>query len=399
MTVRVAHITTIDQSLRYLLLNQLRSIADAGYQVTGISAPGPDVPAIEVRGIRHIAAPLTRRLTPFADLRALMRLYRIFRQEHFTIVHTHTPKPGLLGQLAARMAGVPVVINTIHGFYFHEHMPPAQRRFYITMERIAARCSDLVLSQSSEDLTTALRLGICPPERIQLLGNGIDIRRFDRSRVDPAHLAHIRQSLRLPPDVPVIGFVGRLVAEKGVIELARAVQQVQSHFGPVTLLIVGGVDRDKADALTPETIQEAAGVATCVFAGIRQDMPEMYALMDIFALPSYREGFPRAPMEASAMGIPCVVTDVRGCREAVEHGRNGFLAPLRDVDALARALVQLLQDESLRATMGDAGRRMALERFDEQQIFQRVIGAYRHLLHKKGLPTPESTIMPATSRA
>ncbi|MGC9041341.1 MAG: glycosyltransferase family 1 protein [Roseiflexus castenholzii] len=399
MTVRVAHITTIDQSLRYLLLNQLRSIADAGYQVTGISAPGPDVPAIEVRGIRHIAAPLTRRLTPFADLRALMRLYRIFRQEHFTIVHTHTPKPGLLGQLAARMAGVPVVINTIHGFYFHEHMPPAQRRFYITMERIAARCSDLILSQSSEDLTTALRLGICPPEQIQLLGNGIDIRRFDRSRIDPAHLAHIRQSLRLPPDVPVIGFVGRLVAEKGVIELARAVQQVQSHFGPVTLLIVGGVDRDKADALTPETIQEAAGVATCVFAGIRQDMPEMYALMDIFALPSYREGFPRAPMEASAMGIPCVVTDVRGCREAVEHGRNGFLTPLRDVDALARALVQLLQDESLRATLGDAGRRMALERFDEQQIFQRVIGAYRHLLHKKGLPTPESTIMPATSRA
>ncbi|GIW00311.1 glycosyltransferase family 4 protein [Roseiflexus sp.] len=399
MTVRVAHITTIDQSLRYLLLNQLRSIADAGYQVTGISAPGPDVPAIEVRGIRHIAAPLTRRLTPFADLRALMRLYRIFRQEHFTIVHTHTPKPGLLGQLAARMAGVPVVVNTIHGFYFHEHMPPAQRRFYITMERIAARCSDLILSQSSEDLATALRLGICPPERIQLLGNGIDIRRFDRSRVDPAHLAHIRQSLRLLPDVPVIGFVGRLVAEKGVIELARAVQQVQSHFGPVTLLIVGGVDRDKADALTPETIQAAAGAATCVFAGIRQDMPEMYALMDIFALPSYREGFPRAPMEASAMGIPCVVTDVRGCREAVEHGRNGFLTPLRDVDALAHALVQLLQDESLRATMGDAGRRMALERFDEQQIFQRVIGAYRHLLHKKGLPTPESTIMPATSRA
>lgn len=398
MTVRVAHVTTIDQSLRYLLLNQLRSITDAGYQVTGISAPGPDVPALEAHGIRHIAVPLTRRLTPLADLRALLRLYRVFRHERFTIVHTHTPKPGLLGQLAARMAGTPAVINTIHGFYFHEHMSPAQQRFYITMERIAARCSDLILSQSSEDLDTAVRLSICPPERIQLLGNGIDLRRFDRRRIDPAHLMRLRQTLGVPSGVPVIGFVGRLVAEKGMIELARAVQQVQSRVGPVTLLIVGGVDREKADALTPEDIQAAAGATTCVFAGVRQDMPEMYALMDIFALPSYREGFPRAAMEASAMGAPCVVTDVRGCREAVEHGRNGLLTPLRDVDALADALVRLVRDNDLRAAMGAAGRSMARERFDEQQVFQRVIGAYRRVLREKGIPAPESVAMPATSR-
>lgn len=398
MTVRVAHVTTIDQSLRYLLLNQMRSIADAGYQVTGISAPGPDVPALEAHGIRHIAVPLTRRLTPLADMRALLRLYRVFRRERFTIVHTHTPKPGLLGQLAARMAGTPAVINTIHGFYFHEHMPPAQQRFYITMERIAARCSDLILSQSSEDLETALRLGICSPERIQWLGNGIDIRRFDPGRIDPQRLAHLRRALGVPPDTPVVGFVGRLVAAKGVIELARAVQQVQSRVGPVTLLIVGGVDREKVDALTPEAIQAAAGTTTCVFAGVRQDMPEMYALMDVFALPSYREGFPRAAMEASAMGVPCVVTDVRGCREAVEHGRNGFLTPLHDVDALAEAIVRLLQDDNLRAAMGSAGRSMARERFDEQQVFQRVIGAYRRVLREKGLPAPESAAIPATSR-
>jgi uncharacterized membrane protein len=133
MTLRVAHITTVDQSLRYLLLNQMRSIAQAGYEVTGISAPGSDVPVIESMGIRHIAVPLTRRLSPLADLRALVQLYRIFRREQFTIVHTHTPKPGLLGQLAARMAGAPVVVNTVHGFYFHEHMPRLWREFYITI--------------------------------------------------------------------------------------------------------------------------------------------------------------------------------------------------------------------------------------------------------------------------
>ncbi|MFQ3632228.1 glycosyltransferase family 4 protein [Roseiflexus sp.] len=390
MNVRVAHITTIDQSLRYLLLNQMCTIAAAGYQVTGISAPGPDIPAIEARGIRHIAVPLTRRLTPLADLRALGHLYQIFRRERFTIVHTHTPKPGLLGQLAARMAGVPVVINTVHGFYFHEHMPRAWRQFYIALERIAARCSDLVLSQSSEDLDTAIRLGICPPERIQLLGNGIDIQRFDRRRVDPAHLAQVRRSLGLQEGTPVVGFVGRLAAEKGVLELARAMQQVQSCHGPVTLLIVGGSDREKEGAITSKDIQTAAGAVRCVFAGVRQDMPEMYALMDIFALPSYREGFPRAPMEASAMGIPCVVTNVRGCREAVEDGRNGILVPLRDIDALAEALVRLLHNHDLHRAMGQSGRTIACERFDEQQVFRRVISAYHHLLHQKGLPAPEA---------
>jgi glycosyltransferase involved in cell wall biosynthesis len=396
MTLRVAHITTVDQSLRYLLLNQMRSIAQAGYEVTGISAPGSDVPVIESMGIRHIAVPLTRRLTPFADLRALVHLYRIFRREQFTIVHTHTPKPGLLGQLAARMAGVPVVVNTVHGFYFHEHMPRLWREFYITMERIAARCSDLVLSQSREDLDTAIRLGICPRERIQLLGNGIDIQRFDRNRVDPATLAHLRSTLGLPPDVPVIGFVGRLVVEKGILELALAVQQVQSRFGPVTLLIVGGVDREKPDALIPDDIRAACGAASCVFAGVRQDMPDMYALMDIFALPSYREGFPRAPMEASAMGVPCVVTNVRGCREAVEHERNGLIVPLRDVDALAEALIRLLRDHDRRRAMGDAGRRMAREQFDERLVFQRVLAAYHRLLHEKGVQASESA---ATGKA
>ena len=392
MTLRVAHITTVDQSLRYLLLNQMRSIAQAGYEVTGISAPGSDVPVIESMGIRHIAVPLTRRLTPLADLRALVHLYRIFRREQFTIVHTHTPKPGLLGQLAARMAGVPVVVNTVHGFYFHEHMPRLWREFYITMERIAARCSDLVLSQSREDLDTAIRLGICPRERIQLLGNGIDIQRFDRNRVDPATLAHLRSTLGLPSGVPVIGFVGRLVVEKGILELARAVQQVQSRFGPVTLLIVGGVDREKAGALNHEDIQAAAGTATCIFAGVRQDMPDMYALMDVFALPSYREGFPRAPMEASAMGAPCVVTNVRGCREAVEHERNGLIVPLRDVDALAEALIRLLRDHDRRRAMGDAGRRMAREQFDERLVFQRVLAAYHRLLNEKGVQVSESAV-------
>ena len=146
------------------------------------------------------------------------------------------------------------------------------------------------------------------------------------------------------------------------------------------LLIVGPYDEEKPDALRPDVAERYGVAANCRFVGMRNDMPELYALMDVLVLPSYREGFPRAPMEASAMGVPALVTDIRGCREAVQHGENGLRFPVGDSDALARALIELLGDETRRAEMGVAGRRMAEERFDEQKVFDRVLGEYERLL-------------------
>lgn len=388
----IAHITTIDQSLRYLLLNQLRSLQEAGYRVVGISAAGPEVPVIEAAGVRHIAVPMTRRLNPLADLASLRQLYRVMRRERFTIVHTHTPKPGLLGQLAARWAGVPVVVNTLHGFYFHEHMPPAQRRFYIATERVAARCSDVILSQNHEDIQTATRERIGSPDRIRYLGNGIDLRRFDPAAVSPAEMERVRAEIGLPAAAPVVGFVGRLVREKGLPELLAALRVVRESVSDVHLLVVGRIDAHKADAMTPD-MARAYGIADrCHFAGVRQDMPALYALMDVFVLPSHREGFPRAPMEASAMQVPCVVTDIRGCRETVQHGQNGLLVPLGDVPALARGIAQLLADAPAARRMGETGRRLALERFDERRVFATVQAEYARLLREKGLSCPQGVV-------
>ena len=185
---RVAHVTTVDLSLRYLLLNQLRRIQDEGYEVFGVSADGSDVAEVEARGIPHFAVPMTRRFTPVADLRALWALIQLMRRERFDVVHTHTPKAGLLGQLAARLSGVPVVVNTLHGFYFHEDSKPVPKRFYIWMERIAATCSDTILSQNREDMATAVAEHIAKPEQLKWLGNGIDLRRFDRRRLTDASL-------------------------------------------------------------------------------------------------------------------------------------------------------------------------------------------------------------------
>ncbi|MBW1907530.1 MAG: glycosyltransferase, partial [Deltaproteobacteria bacterium] len=189
---RVAHVTTVDLSLRYLLLNQLQRIQNEGYEVFAISADGPEVPVIEAAGIRHFAVPMTRRVTPIADLRCLWELVRIMRRERFDVVHTHTPKAGLLGQLAARIAGVPIVANTLHGFYFHDDTKPLARRFYIWMERVAAKCSDTILSQNREDMATAITEHIASPERLKWLGNGIDVARFDRQRLTDSSLQDLR---------------------------------------------------------------------------------------------------------------------------------------------------------------------------------------------------------------
>jgi len=376
----VAHVTTVDLSLRYLLLNQLQRIQDEGYEVFAISADGPDVPVVEATGIHHFAVPMTRRITPIADLRCLWDLVRIMRRERFDVVHTHTPKAGLLGQVAARLAGVPIVINTLHGFYFHDDSKPVARRFYIWMERVAAKCSDTILSQNREDMATAIAERIASPAQLQWLGNGIDIARFDRRRLAQSSLDALRRNLDIDANAPVIGFVGRLVEEKGILDLLEAARLVIDAIPTAQLLIVGPHDEEKPDALRPEVAVRYGIAANCRFVGMRDDMPELYALMDVLVLPSYREGFPRAPMEASAMGVPALVTDIRGCREAVEHGENGLRFPVGDSDALARALIELLGDDARRAEMGATGRRMAEERFDEQKVFDRVLREYERLL-------------------
>lgn len=389
--MRIAHITTVDLSLRYLLLNQLASLRDAGYDVAGISAPGPDVVVVEAEGIRHIAIPMSRQFTPLADAVSLWRLYRAMRRERFTIVHTHTPKPGLLGQVAARLAGVPIVVNTLHGFYFHDHMHPAWRRFYILMEKIAASCSDVILSQNTEDMRTAIREGICREAKIKYLGNGIDLSVFDPSRFSPSDIAARRNALGIASDALVVGFVGRLAARrKGFLDFLHAARIISDRIPEARFLIIGEADRGKEDTVEPSKAEELGIAHACLFLGKRPnaELPLLYSMMNVLALPSIFEGMPRVVMEAAAMGIPAVVTDVKGNREVVEHGRTGLHVPFGSAPALADAILALLTDRDKARRMGDAARRMALERFDEREVFRKVQNEYARLLVEKGLVAP-----------
>ena len=382
--VKIAHVTTVDLSLRGLLLNQLQSLSTDGYEVAGISSPGSDVPAIEAAGIRHIAVPISRNLTPVADVVSLWRLYRTMRRERFTIVHTHTPKAGLLGQLAARLAGVPIIVNTVHGFYFHEHMSARARRFYITMEKIAAWCSHLILSQNAEDIQTALKEGICRPGKIQLLGNGIDLTQFDPA-CERANIPGI------PDDAPVVGFVGRLAARrKGFLDFLAAAKQIAARLPAARFLIAGDADAGKPDAVEPSAAADYGIADRCIFLGQRAnaELPPLYKRMNVLVLPSIFEGVPRVVMEASAMGIPCVVTDVKGNREAVTHERNGLLVPFGDVPALTAAILRILTEPATAQRMSAEACAIANTRFDERLVFRKVKSEYARLLRERGCAVP-----------
>jgi glycosyltransferase involved in cell wall biosynthesis len=384
MPLTVAHLTTVDMSLRFLVLPQLRAVRDRGGRAIGISAPGPWVHELEAEGIEHRAlASSTRAMDPLADARAARELAGILRAEQVDVLHTHNPKPGLYGRVVGRARRVPIVVNTVHGLYATDDDPLLKRALVYGLEGVAARCSDAELFQNPEDLALMRRLHLTRNARH--LGNGVDLHRFDRARVGDDTRRRTRAELGIDDDTVVIGTVGRLVAEKGYPELFAACAALPGRF---VLLVVGGHDPAKPDALPADLVARAREQGARV-VGHHDDVERFYAAMDVFALASHREGFPRAAMEASAMGLPVVATDVRGCRQVVEDGVTGALVPVRDVSALAAALLPFA-DADVRARTGAAAALRARTQFDERRVVEVVLDTYRDVATHKGLRWPES---------
>jgi glycosyltransferase involved in cell wall biosynthesis len=370
---RLLHVTTTDISLELLLGPQLRAFRDAGYEVNTASAPGPFVAGLVQDGIAH--HPLrhaTRAMALGHDAAALAELYRLFRRMRPDIVHTHNPKPGVYGRMAARAARVPLVVNTQHGLYAQPTDGLARRLPVYALERAAASCSDVELMQSSEDLETLARLGV-PRKKLYLLGNGVDL---DRFQPQPREVRKaVRAELEVDDDEVVVGALGRLVWEKGYAELFAAAKRLLARRRDLVVVVAGPPDAEKNDPLTPKDLAaaEAAGVR---FLGYRDDPERLYAAFDVYVLASHREGFPRSAMEAAASGLPIVATDIRGCREVVDRDRTGLLVPARDADALESAIEHLVTDSAARRRLGEAAVAKARREFDQGRIIARTLEAY-----------------------
>lgn len=376
----VVHVTTTDISLELLLGPQLRAFRAAGYDVIGMSAPGPFSVQLERDGIRHIAIEhASRSVSAGNDALAGKELYGHFRDLRPDIVHTHNPKPGVYGRLAARAARVPVIVNTVHGLYAQADDPLPKRAAVYGLERVAAFCSHAELVQNPEDLETLARMGV-PRRKLHQLGNGIDLTRFDPTAVSASDRASLRAEMGAGPDDVVCGAVGRLVWEKGYRELFTAAAALRESHPQLKLVVVGGSDPEKADALSDADIEAATRDGGVRFLGHRDDVERLYAAFDVHVLASHREGFPRSPMEAAAMGLPVVATAIRGCRQVVDDGRTGLLVARQDARALADAIGALASDPARRTAMGEAARGKAVLEFDQQRVIDITLAVYADLL-------------------
>lgn len=368
--LKVAHLTTVDMSLALLLATELRVDVEAGHEVQGWSAPGPYVTDVEALGVRHVPlAALTRSWNVRSDIRAMAEMWRTLRDERPDVLHTHNPKTGVIGRILGRLARVPVVVNTCHGLWAGPGDPIPKRIAVLAAEALAAQFSHAELYQNGED-RRALRWAV-PSRRSQVVGNGVDL---DRFRLDQPGGERLRAEWGVSADEVLVGGVGRLVAEKGLPELAEAAAHLA---GRARFVWVGPDDAAKDDRIEPETMTSVELV------GARSDMPAVYSAFDIFVLPTHREGFSRSGMEAAACGRPMVLTDIRGCREIGTDGEHLLLVPPRDADALALALARLLDDVDLRDRLGAAAARRAHAEFDQRRVAATSLATYERILERR----------------
>jgi glycosyltransferase involved in cell wall biosynthesis len=376
--LRIAQVTTSSMALRLLLLDQIHALQALGHEVIAICGPGPWVQELRENGVTVQTVPMRREASPVADVRSLAELYGCFRRYRFDVVHTHTPKAGVLGPIAARMAGVPVVVHTIHGLMFHDRMSRAKQMLYWCPEKVTAACAHRLFSQSREDVDRAIAARLCPAGKITWIGNGVDLRRFSPEALDGAG-ARLRREMGFKEDDFVVGCVGRLVKDKGWSEIFDAAESLSPRYPKLKFLIIGVDEAGHREAVSLCRLNALAQRGVIVFAGTRRDMPRCYAAMNALVHPSHREGVPRVCLEASAMARPVIAADIRGCREAVIANQTGVLVPVRDARALADAIESLMADTDRRRAMGIAGRKHVTANFDDRMMLQRVIEVYEQI--------------------
>jgi glycosyltransferase involved in cell wall biosynthesis len=350
------------------------------FEVEVLSGPQTGSEGSLIQEMRSLEIPLSilpelrREISPVRDLLALVKMVRFMRENHYSIVHTHSSKAGILGRLAAKLAGVPVVIHTVHGWSFHEYMPHWQRWFYIRMERLIASMTDTFILVAESDRQKGIQEGIGTPDQYHLIRSAIPIEEFDPEKYNREA---VRKALGIASDAPVLGFIGRFSPQKNPLAWVRIAAIVANRLPACRFLLVGG------GPLRPqvESAVSRLGLAErTVFGGLRRDIPSMLAGMDVLLMTSAWEGLPRVIPQALCERVPVVASRVDGIAEAILDGETGFLRQLDDESGLAEACLSLLENNELRKTMGQRGREFASSHFNLRDMVLRLQELYLALL-------------------
>jgi glycosyltransferase involved in cell wall biosynthesis len=383
--VKVCQLCAVDFTLKTFLLPLIDGMRGRGWDVTAVCSDGPHIDELRAAGYRIETVPIARSMNPILAAQTLLALVRLFRRQRFDVLHAHTPVAALLGRIAARIAGIPLVVYTAHGFYFHDEMPSMKRRLFVMLERFGGRFTDLLFSQSAEDAEDAVQEGIALRENVLAIGNGVDVARFDPVKVGAGDTA--RESLGISRDAFVVGMIGRQVKEKGVADYLAAAKIVAAKNPQAWFLLVGErLASDHAGGVEAELAAARVALGERLVApGSRSDIPELLAAMDLFCLPSWREGMPRTIIEAMMMGKPVLATDIRGAREEVVTEQTGLLVPTRSPQALAAAMERFIGDREWAGRLGNAGRQRALLLYDEKEVVARQLERIALAARQRGL--------------
>ena len=370
--IKLLQLCAVDFTVKNLLLPLIDRLEAENFAVRVACSAGPEKLELKARGYCVQNIEIDRSVSFFSNIRSMAAIFRYLLQERFDIIHVHTPVAAILGRVAGRLARVPLIVYTAHGFYFHDRMPTWTRQTFFWIEKLAGKyCTDLLFVQSQEDYEMAVRSAFLPAERIVHIGNGVNLKRFASAEPEKRKSRN-RNLMGISERAKVIGFVGRIVAEKGILELLEAFRSIHQAFSDCRLLIVGDNSAKERDTDTINVvyrlIEQYQLQDAVIFAGYRSDIEELMAVMDVFVLPSHREGMPRSIIEAMASSLPVVASNIRGCREEVVDGVTGLLVPVNQPVALAAAITTILQDAVLARKMGEQALINASAQFDEEKV-------------------------------
>ena len=384
---KLIRITTVPISFKVLLKGQLRFMASNGFDVKGVSSEGEELKEVrENEGIVMEAINMSRKITPFQDLKSLWEMWNFLRKEKPQIVHTHTPKAGIIGMLAARLAGVPHRLHTVAGLPLME-ATGIKRKILNFVEKLTYSSATRVYPNSKGLYDFILQNHFTQSNKLKIIANGssngINTTFFSPAQVSEIEKVALREKLNIQSDDFVFVFVGRIVSDKGINELIKAFSQLQTaennELTGIKLLLVGGLESD-LDPLNPETLAEINQNKDIISAGFQQDVRPFFAISNVLAFPSYREGFPNVVMQAGAMGLPSIVSDINGCNEIIVEGENGLIIPPKNVEKLKEKMLTLAKDKNLYTKLKGNSRRMIENRYEQSVVWNALLEEYEGLL-------------------
>lgn len=383
MKNKLIRITTVPISLEKLLENQLRFMK-SHYEVTAISSDKFNLDRIgQLQEVSVFYVKMTRKITPITDLISVYKLYRLFKKERPLIVHSHTPKAGIVGMLGARLAGVPLRLHTVAGLPLME-ATGIKRKVLDFVEKLTYFCATKVYPNSKGLYDFILKNNYTSKNKLEVIAagssNGINTDFFSPEQLSQEQVLKLKTDLNLSESDFIFVFVGRLVGDKGINELVKAFKQtcLSLNSKSCKLLLVGPLESE-LDQLTIETLNEIESNPNITSVGYQQDVRPYFAISDSLVFPSYREGFPNVVMQAGAMGLPSIVTNINGCNEIIIEGENGTIVPVKNTEALYQSMYKMMMDDTFRSKLQQKARQMIVSRYEQKVVWEAILAEYKKL--------------------